>query len=211
MKKVMENTERNNGNLNLETLISSAEFKTICMEIANGFGVDYRTNLYQDVKQVCAIAVFESLERYDTNKCSGINDGTTNYRFWHYAYGRMWQYSKREVNEQRNLVHIPENRLGGSKRYEKVEYSYEGLTYDDGHNKPFDTETNSVDLSIDIKSAMEMLDAETRYIIEVRSEIVEGKSGKSDWSSIAKDLNMSVSVVRNLYKSGKEQLAEMLK
>jgi len=205
MKKVMENTERNNGNLNLETLISSAEFKTICMTIANGFGVDYRTELYQDVKQVCAIAVMESLEKYDESKSSGPD------RFFHYAYGRMWQYAKREVNEQRNLVHIPENRFGGSKKYEKIEFSYEGLTYDDGHNKPFDTETNSVDLSIDIKSAMKMLDVETRYIIEVRSEIVEGKSGKSDWSSIAKDLNMSVSVVRNLYKSGKEQLAEMLK
>ena len=207
----MENTERNTRDLNLENLLSSEEFRTITSEIASKFGVEYKSPIYQDVKQVCAIAVFESLERYDVEKCSGIKDGTNNYRFWHYAYGRMWAYTRREVIEQKNLVHIPENRLDTRPGYEKVEHSYEKLNYEDGNDKPFESYGGDIHLAIDIDNALGMLDAETRYIVEVHAEITEGKSGKSDFASIAKDLNMSLATVKNLYNNAKEQLTAYLR
>ena len=202
----MENMEK----LNIESLLSSTEFTNQVNQIANSFGVSYSNDIKNDVRQACAIAVWESLEKYDEDKV-GKN-------FWGYAYLRMREYAKREVYNQKNLVHIPMNktsewtgwRANRGLENNEVTHSYEGLTWEDGHNKPFEAATNDVDLALDTESALKMLDDETRYIVEVHSEIREGRSGKSDFGTLSEELGIPVCAVRKRFNAAKEQLAAYL-
>ena len=187
--------------LNIETLLSSKEFTAQVNQIANTFRVGYNDDIKNDVRQACSIAVWEALQLYKPEKVGG--------NFWGYAYPRMHEAAKREVANQRHLVHLPMNRINPAYGYETVTHTYEGLTFDDGHDK-FGTVDSEAAVAMDIESALKMLDDETRYIFEVHSELREGRNGKCDFGSIAEELGIPAHVVRRRYIAAKEQLAAYL-
>jgi len=188
---------------NFETLINSREFTNLVNQITNSYGVAYNDDIKNDVRQACAIAAWEAYQKYDPAKVGN--------NFWGYAYLRMRTYAKREIHEQKNIVHIPLNRTREDYSYEKVNHSYEDLSWEDGHSKPFESETNNVALGIDIEAALSILDEETRYIFEVHSELRKGNSDKSDFNTIAEELGIPVSIVRKRFNTAKEQIASFLR
>lgn len=184
-----------------ERLIASQEFTNQVNQIANTFRVGYNEELKNDVRQACALAAWEAYQMYDSTKTNG--------NFWGYAYLRMREYAKREVFNQRNIVHIPLNHIADNRNYSKVTHSYEGLTWEDGHDK-FGKDDNNVDIRMDIAVALNQLDEETRYIFEVHAEIKKGRSDKSDFNTIAEELGIPAYVVRKIFIAAKEQLAKYL-
>jgi RNA polymerase sigma factor (sigma-70 family) len=185
---------------NFERLIASQEFTNQVNQIANTFRVDYNEELKNDVRQVCMLAAWEAYQMYDSAKTNG--------NFWGYAYLRMREYAKREVAKHRNIVHLPMNRIEGS-NYDRVTHSYEDLVWEDGHDK-FGSDANCADVRMDIAAALDQLDEETRYIFEVHAELKEGRSGKSDFNTIAEELGIPTHVVRQRFIAAKEQLATYL-
>lgn len=184
-----------------ERLIASREFTNQVNQIANTFRVGYNEELKNDVRQACAIAAWEAYQMYDNTKTNG--------NFWGYAYLRMREYAKREVFNQRNIVHIPMNRIADNRDYSQVTHSYESLAWEDGHDK-FGTDDNNADIRMDIAAALNQLDEETRYIFEVHAELREGRSGKSDFNTIAEELGIPAHAVRKRFIAAKEQLATRL-
>lgn len=184
-----------------ERLIASQEFTNQVNQIANTFRVGYNEELKNDVRQVCMLAAWEAYQMYDSSKTNG--------NFWGYAYLRMREYAKREVSKHRNIVHLPVNRIEGS-NYDHITHSYEGLTWEDGHDKFNDECVGNVGLKMDIESALNQLDEETHYIFEVHAELREGRSGKSDFNTIAEELGIPTHVVRTRFIAAKEQLATYL-
>lgn len=184
-----------------ERLIASQEFTNQVNQIANTFRVGYNEELKNDVRQACALAAWEAYQMYDSTKTNG--------NFWGYAYLRMREYAKREVFNQRNIVHIPMNHIADNRNYTKVTHSYEGLVWEDGHDK-FGTDDNNIDVRMDIAAALNQLDEETRYIFEVHAELRKGHSGKSDFNTIAEELGIPAHVVRKRFITTKEQLAMYL-
>lgn len=186
-----------------ERLIASQEFTNQVNQIANTFRVGYNEEVKNDVRQVCMLAAWEAYQMYDSSKTNG--------NFWGYAYLRMREYAKREVFNQRNIVHIPMNHIADNRDYSQVTHSYEGLAWEDGHDK-FGTYDNNdnVDIRMDIESALNQLDEETHYIFEVHAELREGRSGKSDFNTIAEELRIPTHVVRKRFIAAKEQLATYL-
>ena len=196
--------------LNIEVLLSSKEFTNQVNQIANLFNVGYNEDIKDDVRQACAIAAWVALQKYDAVKTNG--------NFWGYAYLRMREYAKREVYKQRNVVHIPMNRTtewAGCYAKKGVEdsvvvHTYESLTWDDGHDKMFDTVSNDIATAMDIETALATLDEETRYIFEVHAELKEGYSGKSDYTTLSKELGIPTYVVRQRFNAARTALAELL-
>lgn len=196
----MEKTETRT--LNIEELLSSKEFTNIVNQIASEFRVLYTEELKNDVRQVCSIAAWEALQKYNAEKCGG--------NFWGYAYLRMREMAKREVFEQRNIVHIPMNHIADNAKYDGISHTYEGLTWEDGHDKCGEI-AHSEAINIDIEKALELLNEEDRYIFEVHAELKPGKTEKSDFGSLSLELGIPAHAVRRRFIAAQKTLADFLR
>lgn len=197
----MESTKKTNS-LNIEELLSSKEFTNIVNQLASEFRVLYTEELKNDIRQVCSIAAWEALQKFNAEKCGG--------NFWGYAYLRMREMAKREVFEQRNIVHIPMNHITDSEKYDGIVHTYEGLTWEDGHDKCGEV-AHSEALKLDIEKALELLNEEDRYIFEVHSELKTGKTEKSDFGSLSLELGIPAHVVRRRFIAAQKTLADFLR
>ena len=198
----MEKTKTAAATLNIEELLSSKEFTNIVNQLASEFRVLYTEELKNDLRQVCSIAAWEALQKYNAEKCGG--------NFWGYAYLRMREMAKREVFEQRNIVHIPMNHIADNAKYDGVAHTYEGLTWEDGHDKCGEV-AHSEAINIDIEKALELLNEEDRYIFEVHSELKAGKTEKSDFGSLSLELGIPAHVVRRRFIAAQKTLADFLR
>lgn len=117
---------------NAEGYIRSPNFEKYVHSIARMLFINDNSDMFNDILQECAIAVIESFNTFDPQKCGGFSF------FWGHAYKRMYEYAKKEMNKQINVVHIPIHRtnaaFGNEKRkyaYEQVKHTYvRGLMYD---------------------------------------------------------------------------------
>lgn len=202
MEKI--NTTPAPAELNANVLLSSKEFMNCVVKIASTFGITkYNDDIFNDIKQVCAIAVIEALDLYDAEKVGG--------NFWGYAYKRMYEYAKNEVANQREIVHIPYNRRNGTGKYEKISHVYcdferpndghEDYKYTaDGYIEVEEHDTN-VGLSMDLAAALDSLNAEQREIFELMNGIKELKDETKNitYGNVANELGMQVAAVRRKY------------
>lgn len=192
--------------MEIEKLLKTKEFATLVNKIAGAFNVSSKDEIMPDVIQACSISVVESLRAYDPEKVGG--------NFWGYAYLRMREYAKREIYSQRNIVHIPMNKTSEwsgfyAKRgitHDVVNLTYEGITFDDGHDK-FGVTGDNHDFAIDLENILSKFDDRTRYIFEVLAELKSSKSGKCSVTALSKELGIPARNVTRLYDEAKKTLA----
>lgn len=208
------NTTPAPAELNINVLLSSKEFENIVVKIASSFGINKHNDLYNDVKQACAIAVIDAFDKYDAEKCGG--------NFWGYAYPRMYEYGKNEVANQRELVHIPYNRRNGTGKYEKISHEYYDLVRpNDGHahdeylaDDYIEVEEHDCNagLSMDIAAALDSLNKEQREVFELMNGLREMKNENANitYGNVANELGVNIAVVRRRYNSALEAMREYL-
>lgn len=186
---------------NFETLMSSKEFTNIVNELTNLYRISYNNDIKNDIRQACAIATWESFNTFIPEKTNG--------NFWGYAYPRMKTYAKRESYNQKNIVHIPENRIE-NKKYEQVSLTYEDITYDDGHDKSYGVEKDTTE-KLEVNDIINLLDVESQYIFKVHSDMEKGKNGKSDFRGIGECLGRTPLYVKKRYIEAQKKLAAAIK
>lgn len=139
-QKTQEKTYANEIFDNAEGYIRSPNFEKYVHSIARMLSINDNSEIFSDIMQECAIAVIESFNTFDPQKCGGFSF------FWGHAFKRMYEYAKKEMNKQINVVHIPIHRtnaaFGNEKRkyaYEQVKHTYvRGLMFERISDNPFD-------------------------------------------------------------------------
>ena len=209
------NTQRNaaNNELNLDALLKSNEFDNIVAKLVSTHGFTKYTNktLYDDVRQVCAIAVVDAAAIYNPELVGG--------NFWGYAYKRMYEYAKNEVHEQRNLVHIPYNRRVDSERYSRITHEYADIVRPDNHENNevmyeeeyFEAQQNNAGISLDIKNALDRLSEQERTVFELKHGLKNYGNGKENtFNDISELTGMNIVKIRKLYNSALKSMQAYL-
>ena len=190
--------------MNFDELIKSKDFSRILNYIFCKFNC-FNADTQNDVRQVCAIAVAKSIERYDEDK---------NPNFWVFCKPLMTEYAKNEINLQRNIVKIPYNRLNSAFRnYENIVHSYTSITYDNGDDIDYGQHTDNryEELLLDYKRLVGELDSNSRDIIDMKLGFKQTHNGKTDFISISETMGISLSKTRELFKKAQEYLQANLK
>ena len=195
-----ETFNKENG-LNIEELLRSKDFNNIVNVIIYEFG-KMQDDIKKDIRQTCAIVVINAIKKYD----SSINDN-----FWIYCKPFMTEYAKRELNLQRNIVHIPYNHTnGGFKNYEKIKYEYQDIFYADGHIIPIAEKPSDICSMIDINNALERLNELQNTIVKMRIGIIPTKSGKTDFTSIGESVGLPMHKARAIFIESQELIRKYI-
>lgn len=154
------------------------------------------TSFVDDIKQVCMMAVMKSLESYNYNKCDN---------FWGYAYPIMQNYAKHELNLLKNTIHIPFNRISKSfKNYDNVEIYYNSI---DESNLQLESNYCEIELMLDIENVINtFLKYPDRNVVKMRIGVEKTITGKTDFDSIGKTLNLPMQKVRKIYLESQSKL-----
>lgn len=190
--------------MEINELLKSKDFSRIVSYIFCKFNC-FNEETQNDVRQVCALAVVKSMEKYDSAK---------NPNFWVFCKPLMTEYAKNEINLQRNVVHIPYHRLNsGFKKYDNITHSYVGITYDDGDDAEFVQFNEAIynEVIMDYKRLVGSLDTKSRDIIDMKYGFKETHNGKTDFISISETMGMSLSKTKELFRKANEYLKENLK
>jgi len=197
----MDNEKGTNEKLTVDDLLKSKDFNNIVNVIIYEFG-KMQSDIKDDIRQICSIVVVRLIEQYDPD----LND-----RFWSYAKPFMTEYAKRELNNQKNVVHLPYNRTnGGFKEYEKIKHKYEDLIMPDGHLMPLEYKQNDVNLMIDIKNALEKLNEMQSKVVKMRIGIIPTNNGKTDFASIGDTLGIPMHRARAKFISAQKKLKKYI-
>ena len=197
----MDNEKGTNEKLTVDDLLKSKDFNNIVNVIIYEFG-KMQSDIKDDIRQICSIVVVRLIEQYDPD----LND-----RFWSYAKPFMTEYAKRELNNQKNVVHLPYNRTnGGFKEYEKIKHKYEDLIMPDGHLMPLEYKQNDVNLMIDIKNALEKLNEMQSKVVKMRIGIIQTNNGKTDFASIGDTLGIPMHRARAKFISAQKKLKKYI-
>lgn len=197
----MDNEKGTNEKLTVDDLLKSKDFNNIVNVIIYEFG-KMQSDIKDDIRQICSIVVVRLIEQYDPD----LND-----RFWSYAKPFMTEYAKRELNNQKNVVHLPYNRTnGGFKEYEKIKHKYEDLIMPDGHLMPLEYKQNDVHLMIDIKNALEKLNEMQSKVVKMRIGILPTNNGKTDFASIGDTLGIPMHRARAKFISAQKKLKKYI-
>lgn len=189
--------------LNVSELLSSKEFEKNVAAVAYTFGYTKQDEAYQDLRQAAAIAVVESCEKFDPEK--------SNSNFWGYTYLRLKEYVKREVNNQRNVVHIPSNHLNSAfKNYENITHSYSSLNYEDGNEVSYTSSNKDVVLGMDLKNAIDRLPSLEKMVIKYKVGLEPTISGGVGYKDIAETMQCNINAVMKLYKQAIKTLKVLL-
>ena len=201
--------------LNVNVLLESKEFMNCVVKIASTFGITkYINDIFNDIKQVCAIAVIECFDLYEAEKVGG--------NFWGYAYQRMYEYAKNEVANQRETVHLPYNRRNGTCGYEKEQHEYYGIEREnDGHEQYKYTSDTYMELEahecpeglkMDIAAALNTLNDEQREIVELMHGIKDLKDETKNitYGNVAEELGIHVATLRRKYNDALNTLRAYL-
>lgn len=197
----MSNETGTKEKLTVEDLLKSKDFNQIVNVIIYEFG-KMQSDIKDDIRQICSIVVVRLIEQYDPD----LND-----RFWSYAKPFMTEYAKRELNNQKQVVHLPYNRTnGGFKEYEKVRHTYQDLTMPDGHLVPIESGGHDVPLMIDIRNALEQLNEIQSKVVKMRIGIIPTNNGKTDFASIGDTLGIPMHRARAKFISAQKKLKKYI-
>ena len=187
--------------LNIEDLLRSKNFNNIVNVIIYEFG-KMQDDVKNDIRQTCAIVVLKAIKKYNPE----LNDN-----FWVYCKPFMTEYAKRELNLQKNVVHIPYNHTNSSfKNYEKIRHEYQDMYYPDGNMVALQDNQTDVCAMMDIKNAIESLNETQNTIVKMRIGIVPTNNGKTDFTSIGESVGLPMHKARAIFIESQQILKKYL-